>query len=137
MQINLKCSLFCIVCLGVSFFNIAASRTGVRERVRVSKEVRGDCVDMCGVCICVSEEQVDLAGVSGDGRSGSPGQGSPATAVGTPWENAALAQKPHHLEGESSHARSIASSPPGLTLDTTLNHTVSHRVHNTMARDRP
>lgn len=50
----------------------------------MSKGARGAFVDMCGVCEGGSEGQLDITGVWRTGRSGSPRQGSPATALGTP-----------------------------------------------------
>lgn len=63
----------------------------------MSKGVRGECVDVHSVCVC--EGQLDFTGVSGAGRSYSPGQTAPVTATGTSLEGMGMAWKPYHLEG--------------------------------------
>lgn len=82
----------------------------MRERVSVNNGVteRDGNVQMCIVSVCVSEGRLDLGGVSGAGRSGSPGS-SPATTTGTLQVGMALAQKTHHIEQRVVAAR---STPP-------------------------
>lgn len=73
----------------------------VRKRVCVSKEVKGEYMDMCVGEVGISEGQLDLSGVSGTSESGCPGQGAP-TATGTLRQGSSLVRRPCHLEGLSS-----------------------------------
>lgn len=86
---------------------MVASRPAVRKRVCMSKGVISKCVDV-SVCACVSEGQLDLIGVSGVGRPGSPGQGAPATTIGISWATQLAILKER-----------AASPSPRLALDTT------------------
>lgn len=54
---------------------------------------------MCMVCVFVYEGQLDFTGVSGAGRSDSPGQRAPVIATGTSWKAMVMAWEPCHLEG--------------------------------------
>lgn len=54
---------------------------------------------MCGVDVCLSEEQLDLSGPSGAGGQVSHNQAASATAVISPGV-LALTQRLYHLEGK-------------------------------------
>lgn len=61
---------------------MVADRTAGRESDRVKK--REEHVWKYVVCAWVNEGQIDISGIPGTGRLGSPGWGALATALGTP-----------------------------------------------------
>lgn len=90
-------------------------------------------MDICGICVCVCEGQLDPAGVPGASRPGFHGWRAPVTTVGTPLaveldiEHSPLGTQPHHHQTALGHCpgpcsyTSLSCAAMPIDLQTTGN----------------